>query len=215
MRSRPDESPERPARKRIVSQARRHFFAHGFRGVTMDDLAEELGMSKKTLYAHFSGKTAILEAAIAEKFGDVDTDLKAISSDQSSDFTAKLRHLLECLERHLEEIRPPFVRDMRREAPEMFQRIEALRRERIQRHFGELFDKGRRSGLIRKDIPANVIIEILLAAVEGIMNPRKVEELGLTPKTAFMALVRVVLEGAVTGPGAGSATSRPPRWAAN
>ncbi len=181
----------------------------------MDDLAEELGMSKKTLYEHFSGKTAILEAAIADKFGEVDTDLKAISSDPSSDFTAKLRHLLECLERHLEEIRPPFVRDMRREAPEMFRRIEALRRERIRRHFGELFDKGRKSGLIRKDIPANVIIEILLAAVEGIMNPRKVEELGLTPRTAFAAIVRVVLEGAVTGPGAGSATSRTPRWAVN
>ena len=42
-----------PAHRRIVAGARRYFFAHGFRGVTMDDLAAELAMSKKTLYAHF------------------------------------------------------------------------------------------------------------------------------------------------------------------
>ncbi len=215
MTTRSNESPaEHPARKRIVSHARRHFFSHGFRGVTMDDLAEELGMSKKTLYAHFFSKTAILEAVIADKFGDVETDLNGISSAESPDFTGKLHRLLECLERHLEEIQPPFVRDMRREAPEMFQRIEVIRREQIQRHFGKLFDKGRRSGLIRKDIPANVIIEILLAAVQGIMNPQKVEELGLTPKTAFIAIVRVVLEGAITDQSAGSPSPFGPRRAA-
>jgi AcrR family transcriptional regulator len=36
---------ESSAAQRIVSAARRHFFSHGLRGVTMDDLAEELGMS--------------------------------------------------------------------------------------------------------------------------------------------------------------------------
>ena len=47
-----------PESARIVAAARRYFLAHGFRGVTMDDLAAELGMSKKTLYAHFSSKAA-------------------------------------------------------------------------------------------------------------------------------------------------------------
>ncbi|MGN6719163.1 MAG: helix-turn-helix domain-containing protein, partial [Candidatus Binatia bacterium] len=46
--------------ERIVSAARAHFFAHGFRSVTMDDLAAELGMSKKTLYAQFPSKTELL-----------------------------------------------------------------------------------------------------------------------------------------------------------
>ncbi len=192
---------ELPVKQRIVAHARRHFFAHGFRGVTMDDLAEELGMSKKTLYAHFSGKTTLLEAVIADKFREVELDLNAISSGKSADFTGKLLQLLECVERQLEEIQPAFVRDMRREAPEVFRRIEGLREELFQRHFAKLFNEGRKSGLIRKDIPANVIIEVLLAAVHGILNPRKVEELGLTPKTAFTDILRIVLEGAVTEQG--------------
>src|ERR1041384_4810709 len=46
-------------RQRIVAAARAHFFSHGFRSVTMDDLAAELGISKKTLYAHFPGKMRV------------------------------------------------------------------------------------------------------------------------------------------------------------
>ncbi|HKA32612.1 MAG TPA: helix-turn-helix domain-containing protein, partial [Candidatus Binatia bacterium] len=45
---------------RIVAAARRHFLAHGFRHVTMDDLAAELGASKKTLYASFPSKEALI-----------------------------------------------------------------------------------------------------------------------------------------------------------
>ncbi len=37
-------------RQRIVDAARAHFFSHGFRSVTMDDLAEELGISKQRVY---------------------------------------------------------------------------------------------------------------------------------------------------------------------
>jgi AcrR family transcriptional regulator len=36
-------------RQLIVSAARAHFFSHGFGRVTIDDLAEEFGISKKTL----------------------------------------------------------------------------------------------------------------------------------------------------------------------
>ena len=53
------------SRQRIVEAARAHFFSHGFRSVTMDDLADELGISKKTLYAHFRSKIALLEAVLA------------------------------------------------------------------------------------------------------------------------------------------------------
>ena len=67
-KSRGREAESNPSvRQRIVDAARGHFFSHGFRSVTMDDLAEELGISKKTLYAHFPGKFDLLEAVLADK----------------------------------------------------------------------------------------------------------------------------------------------------
>src|SRR5436305_14462008 len=79
-------APAGTARRRIVAGARRHFFAHGFRGVTMDDLAAELGMSKKTLYAHFAKKTALVEAVLLDKFQDIEEKLQSVTAACSASF---------------------------------------------------------------------------------------------------------------------------------
>lgn len=185
------------AAERIVAAARAHFFAHGFRSVTMDDLAVELGMSKKTLYAEFASKAALLRAVLLDKFASVEKDLETIMGRSSGDAMAQLQQLLACMQHHTEEIRPPFVRDIRRAAPDLFKLVEDRRREMIQRYFGRIFDEGRKAGIIRKDISGALIIEILLGAVQAIMNPAKMEQLGLEPKTGYGAIISVILDGVI------------------
>jgi AcrR family transcriptional regulator len=192
---------EPPARQRIVAGGRCHFFAHGFRGVTMEELAEELGMSKKTLYAHFPSKAALLEAVMLNKFQEVEADLDRIAEESSPDFLQALQQLLACMQRHTDEIEPAFVRDVRREAPELFKLAEKRRADLLQRHFGRLFVEGRRVGLIRKDIPIKWIIDILLGATQAFVNPSKLAELGLTVRGGFSAVISVVLSGVLTNKG--------------
>src|SRR5262245_5470831 len=184
---------EAPASSRIVNAARRHFFAHGFRGVTMDELAEELGMSKKTLYAAFPSKDALLRAVLVTKFREVEADLRRITSD-CSNAPAVLHRLLTCIQRHTAEIQPSLIRDLRR-APEVFDVVEHRRRVLIRRYFSRVFESGRRTGLMRKDIPTRLTIEILLAVVEAILNPAKMTELSLTPKQGYAAILNVLLNG--------------------
>src|SRR5437773_8714983 len=167
------------SRQRIVEAARAHFFSHGFRSVTMDDLAEELGVSKKTLYAHFPGKIAMLEAVLADKFADVEAKLEEIKRAYPHDFPAALHELLANTQRELDEIKPPFVRDIRQKAPQVFELVERRRAALFRRYFESLLIAGQRASMIRKDIPAKLILEILLTMVQGIMNPAKMEELGL------------------------------------
>ena len=186
-----------PVRFRIVDGARRHFFAHGFRGVSMDDLAAELGMSKKTLYSRFETKQRLLEAVIDEQFRRVSEECEKILAAKETDFSTILERFLAFIQRYTAEIQPPFLKDMRQEAPETFQRVERLRRALIERYFGELMRKGRAAGFIRKDIPASIIIEILLAAVQAIVNPVRMEELDLTVKSGCALITKVVLEGAI------------------
>jgi AcrR family transcriptional regulator len=192
-----------PPRERIVAGGRRHFFANGFRGVTMEDLAEELGMSKKTLYAHFPSKTALLEAVMLNKFKEVEADLSGITGGCSPHFKEALQDLLACLQRHTDEIQPAFVRDVRREAPELFKLAQRRRAELIQRHFGRVFAAGRRVGLIRKDIPVKWMIDILLGATQAFVNPTKLSELGLTVRGGFSAVISVILSGVLTNQGKG------------
>jgi len=56
--------------------------------VTMDDLAEELGISKKTLYAHFPGKLDLLEAVLADKFAGVGSDAEGSYARASGRFSS-------------------------------------------------------------------------------------------------------------------------------
>ena len=190
-----------PVAHRIVVAARNHFFAHGFRSVTMDDLAEELGMSKKTLYAVFPSKRDLLRAVLLDKFHHVESDLDQVTAAVSSDVLAALQGLLACMQRHTAEIQPPFVRDIRREAPEVFKVIEDRRRKIIQRYFGRIFEAGRRAGIIRKDIATRLMVEMLVGVTEAIMNPAKMAELTLTPKTGYHSVITVMLEGLLTEKG--------------
>ena len=188
-------------RQRIVDAARAHFFSHGFRSVTMDDLADELGISKKTLYAHFPGKIDMLEAVLADKFASVEATMKEATRAYRHNFPATLHELLAGTQRELDEIKPPFVRDMRQKAPHVFKVVERRRAALIQRYFGKLFVEGQGAGMVRKDVPAKLMIEILLAMVQAIMNPAKMEELEMMPKEGFAGILKIVLEGALTPKG--------------
>jgi AcrR family transcriptional regulator len=167
----------------------------------MDDLAEELGISKKTLYAHFPGKFDLLEAVLADKLTSVEATLRQVTRAYPHDFPATLRELLAGTRRELEEIKPPFVRDMRQKAPEAFKLVEGRRAALIQRYMGKFFVDGQRLGMVRKDVPVKLIIEILLAMVQSIMNPQKIEELGMVPKEGYSGILKIILEGALTAKG--------------
>jgi AcrR family transcriptional regulator len=191
----PFEVESAPVRQRIVAAARVHYFASGFRGVTMDDLATELGMSKKTLYAHFPSKMALLEAVLEEKFTQVDTDMQEIVQSHKGDFSATLRGMLAVMTRHIGEVQSPFLRDMRRAGPEVFALVESRRSVVFGRYFDYLICEGRKSGLVRKDVPVKFVVEMVLGAVRTMVTPKKVAELKMTPKAALSAVVSVVLEG--------------------
>jgi AcrR family transcriptional regulator len=183
---------------RILKGARRHFLAHGFRGVTMDDLAGELGMSKKTLYAHYPSKSVLLESVLGDKFAEISDELNAITAHEGFQFPERLHALLSCVRKHTDEVQPPFMRDMAREAPEMFERVRVNRRQLINRHFGSVLREGKNAGMVRADVPEKLMIEFLMGAADAVVNPQKLTELGITARSAFTEIIILFLEGAMT-----------------
>ena len=185
------------AARQVIAAARRQFFLHGFKRVSMGDLATDLRMSKKTLYTCFPSKSSLVEAVLKDKFNEVEGDLGRLAAEGSSDMGEAIHRFLRSVQRHTAEIHPSFVRDLGRETPDLFRIVEHRRRRLIRRHVAALFNKGRKAGLIRKDIPLHLLIEILLGAVEAIMIPAKVTELGLTLEKGYSTIITVILEGAI------------------
>lgn len=55
-------------REQILDKATDMFLNHGFKSVTMDEIANELGISKKTIYTHYENKTKLIEESTDHLF---------------------------------------------------------------------------------------------------------------------------------------------------
>jgi AcrR family transcriptional regulator len=190
-----------PVAQRIVSAARAHFFKHGFRGVTMDDLAAEMGMSKKTLYVHFKSKMELVQGVMLAKLSQFHREMTEILSDEPTLFVETLHRLLACGQIHAREVTPTFVRDLMREAPELIETMKARRRVVISQTFGRLLKVGQEANFIRQDITVEAQIAILLGATDAVVTPETVTARGVSPGTMINEVVSIFLHGVLTEKG--------------
>ena len=183
-----------------MATAERIFLGSGFNRVLMDDLARELGMSKKTLYSHFASKEDLLRAVLARRTGEVDRGLEAIVGTKES-FPAKLGHLVRFLHSRVAEISPIFLEDIRRYAPECFRVVEEFRARAIPRYFGRLFEEGIRTGYVRRQVNRTLLVRMLVLSVQGIIRPETVDELHLRPREALDHILAILFDGILTPQG--------------
>lgn len=190
-----------PVAQRIVAAARAHFYQHGFRGVTMDDLATEMGMSKKTLYVHFKSKMELVQAVMVAKLSQFQREMTEIFSDEPDVFVDTLHRLLACGQSHAREVTPTFVRDLMREAPELIEVMKARRRAVIAQTFGRLLKVGQEANFVRKDITVEALIAILLGATDAVATPENVTARGVSPGTVITEILSVFLHGVLSEKG--------------
>ena len=71
-------------REKIISNASDLFITYGFKSVTMDDIANKLGISKKTIYQHFANKTKLVEATTLYIFDVISCGINDIRAIQKN-----------------------------------------------------------------------------------------------------------------------------------
>jgi AcrR family transcriptional regulator len=190
-----------PVAQRILSIARRQFMAHGFKNVTMDDLASDMGMSKKTLYAHFPSKSALVKSILTQKLDEAEIELGSVVAEKSGDFIGALHQLTAQLQKHTGEAQPVFVRDLSREEPALAEYLVARRRKIVEKTFVKLLACGRQAGQVRDDIPINFLIEVLLAVLETIAVPKHLANHDLSLTECLKQILSVFLNGVLTEKG--------------
>ena len=68
----------------IIEKALDHFLKKGSKIITMDDIANEFGLSKKTLYSMFENKEALLNEAVDLLWNNFLTEVKAIRNSNEN-----------------------------------------------------------------------------------------------------------------------------------
>ena len=189
------------ARSRILKVARQHFFTLGFSKVTMDEIAREVGMSKRTLYQHFPGKKALLERALIGKTETIARGLERILAGAHTGFPEKLKAALGLVASEMPAFSHIFLRDIQRHAPEIWEELDRQRQRVIRDQFGRLIGEGVREGFLKEGVDAQLLILLFATLARHILNPETLPTLPLTAPEAFKAISGVVFEGILSEEG--------------
>ncbi len=188
-------------RNRILLQARPHLFTFGYSAFTMDKLAGELGMSKKTLYVYFPNKDAIIISTIDQFAAEIRAEADRVLRQLHVSFIEKLRGFALSMLERLGHIRPEILRDIQRSAPHIYQHIDEARSASISYTFGRFIEEGQISRAVRDDMNPTFAGQFYMHAMQGMMNPGTLERLKLTPAQTFDQAIRIFYTGLLTPKG--------------
>ncbi len=185
--------------ERILLYAQKKFMADGFYKISMDEIAADLGVSKKTLYKHFESKDFLVEQAMFLFFESVHRQV--LQLHQSSEpILEKFCALVQIIVSRIPLISKKFLQDMRIHAPALWEKVNAFRTEKIRHYFGILLSQGREEGYI-KDYPEELVIQILVSLISGVINPEFLVTSRLTNQDAFRMTVTIFMNGILTDKG--------------
>jgi len=154
-------------KERIIENASTLFFQKGVKSMTMSDIANELGISKRTLYEVFRDKEDLLENCINTHIAKADKTIQTLT-DHSDDVIDTLMRLFA---RHLNEIQTInrlVMSDLKKYHSNLYNKIEQNQRENAYMLL-PLLDKGVKQGLIRNDINLEITIWLVRSQFKALM----------------------------------------------
>jgi AcrR family transcriptional regulator len=186
---------------RIRQAARARLLASGYSALTMDDLAHELGMSKKTLYRHFRSKDELIDAIIEEIGQAIRDRMDSVLASPQLDFTQKLCALVEVIGSNLALASPGMLHDLQRFAPQLYEKIDELRQRNVPYIFGRLIRTGVAEGKVRPEIDPAFAVEFWLQAIRGLVQPAVLERTQLTPRQTLERAIHLFFGGLLSPAG--------------
>ena len=151
---------------RILEEAQRLFLLHGVRGVTMDDMAGNLGMSKKTLYQYFTNK-ADLVLLVATSF----IEAEKIESDRviqgASNAIDQEFRLLRWSSRVFGRMNPNLISEVQRFYPQAWEVFNQFKQEFLFKKIVENLRRGVKEGLYRPELNLDLIATLRIAQIES------------------------------------------------
>lgn len=188
-------------RARIVARASEMFFARGYSAMMMDDLAAELGMSKKTLYVYFGGKDDLVKTVLERFAGEMRAEADRMFEERQLRFAEKLRGFARAAMERLARVRPEILADLERCAPKLHQSVQELRAKNLPYVFGRFIEEGQRCGAVREDVSPVFASEFYLHAMQGLMQSGALQRLKTRPEAAFEQGLRIFFGGLLTPSG--------------
>ena len=141
---------------RILNKARELMFQTGVKHVTMDDLANQLGISKKTIYQYFKDKDALVSSVVEFELAN-----HALICNQSTQAADNAVHeiflLMSVIQEMFNRMNPLALFEIEKYYPLAFEKIKNHKDDYIFSMISANLEKGISEGLYRKDVDVTIL----------------------------------------------------------
>ena len=187
-------------RERILDKAQELFFRYGVKSVTMDDIARELGISKKTIYQHFEDKNAMVFAGVEHHF-ECDRTLAEQMQIEAPDPIAEVVMASEMMRQTMSGMNPTAIFDIKKYYPKAWDLFSKYKKEFILELVKKNLRKGVEMGLYRPSVNVEVIARLRLEQIEMGLDPYLFPLGQFNPLDTQLELLDHFLRGIVTPQG--------------
>ena len=146
-------------KEKILSNAAELFLNYGFKSVTMDDISNHLGISKKTIYQHFENKTKLVEAVTMHVFENISCGINDICSVKKNPIE-EIFDIKQFVMEHLKDEKSSPQYQLQKYYPKIFNTLKKKQFEVMQDCVKENLTRGLEQGLYRPNINIEFISRI-------------------------------------------------------
>lgn len=150
---------------RILQGGEELFLKAGIKSVTMDDIAKQVGMSKKTIYQFFKDKNELVVALVKKKLDEDECMIKDIIA-KSTNVIEEMINMMKGSEEVFSRINPIVIHDMQKYHPGAWEVFQNFKADVIIHTLEELLTKGINQGYIRPEIDVKIIARMRVSQVE-------------------------------------------------
>ena len=156
-------------REKIIHKAAELYLTLGFKSVTMDDIAHEMGISKKTIYIHFANKTKLVEAVTFALFETICEGIDGIC-EASHNPIEELYDVKMFVMQHLknEQSSPQF--QLKKYYPQIHDALKIKQFEKMHDSVRDSLQKGVDTELFRPNINVDFISRMYFNGMMGIKD---------------------------------------------
>lgn len=144
------------------------FFRFGIKHVTMDDIARELGMSKKTIYQFYKEKDDLVNQLCDVELNNQEKMFNEISQD-AKDPIHEIMMISMKMREMMQNINPLFFLDMQKYYPVAFQRFTKFKEDCAYKNIYDNIKRGMRMGIYRADLDAEFASRYRLSQLDVLM----------------------------------------------
>ena len=156
----------------IINGADNLFCQYGFKSVTMDDIAKQLGVSKKTIYQHFKDKNELINILIRDRIVNQDLQMnKCIIESENA--VQEVYFGMQDLDFFLETMNPILFYDLQKYHQEAWLNFMDFKEKEIGRKVMDNLKRGIREGLYRQELDVEIITKMRLGQVDMIFTQNR------------------------------------------